>query len=100
MEVFFMNQNKEVVTETIKEPQENFTTEIFRTLKAQSKAVIIGLIILLAVSSAIWTVAYYQNDKKWRELFSEYDYISQDGEGFNNINSGTQGSLDNSSDVE
>lgn len=91
--------------------QENFATEIFRTFKAHSRMVIIGLLILLAASSTAWAIAYYkndkawstayyQNDKEWRELFSSYDYISQDGEGFNNVNSGTQGNLDNSSDVE
>ena len=93
------------------EPQENFATEIFRTFKADSKMVIIGLLILLAASSLTWAVAYYQNDKawattyyqndkEWRDLFSSYDYISQDGEGFNNVNSGTQGNLDNSSEAE
>ena len=82
-------QNKEELT------QENFATEIFRTFKAHSKMVIIGLLILLTVSSVVWAVAYYQNDEKWRDLFSSYDYISQDGEGLNNINSGTQGDVNN-----
>lgn len=102
------------------EPQENFATEIFRTFKAHSRMVIIGLLILLAASSMAWAIAYYkndkewstayyQNDKEWRELFSSYDYISQDGEGVNNINTGQgsnnintgeQGDLNNTPDAE
>lgn len=35
----------------------------------------------------------YNNDKDWRELFSSYDFVSQDGEGINNINTGEQGDL-------
>lgn len=37
----------------------------------------------------------YRNDKEWRELFDSYDFISQDGSGFNNINNGEQGDLNN-----
>lgn len=47
---------------------------------------------LVAVSLGM-ALINYNNDKDWRELFSSYDFVSQDGEGINNINSGEQGDL-------
>ena len=43
---------------------------------------------------------FFVNDEKWRELFNSYDFISQDGEGINNINSGEQGDLLNGAEGE
>lgn len=37
----------------------------------------------------------YQNDKDWRELFSSYDYVSQDGNGQNYYNSEIGGNVNN-----
>lgn len=36
-----------------------------------------------------------QNDQEWRELFSQYDYVSQDGNGQNYYNSGVGGNVNN-----
>lgn len=82
-------QNNENVTE-VKE-HENFATEIFHEFKIHSRIATIGLLIVLAMG----IIAFYANDEKWRELFSSYDYVSQDGEGINNVNSGSQGDLNN-----
>lgn len=41
-----------------------------------------------------------RNNEKWIELFESYDYMSQDGEGVNNINMGAQGDIVNEPDVE
>lgn len=41
-----------------------------------------------------------RNNERWIELFESYDYMSQDGEGVNNINTGTQGDIVNEPDVE
>lgn len=41
-----------------------------------------------------------RNNEKWIELFESYDYMSQDGEGVNNINTGTQGDVVNEPDAE
>lgn len=57
---------------------------------------IIGLTIAIIVVTLGLSAINYKNDQEWRKLFSEYDYISQSGEGINNINSGLQGDLDNS----
>ena len=41
-----------------------------------------------------------RNNEKWIELFESYDYMSQDGEGVNNINMGAQGDVINEPDAE
>lgn len=41
-----------------------------------------------------------KNNEKWIELFESYDYMSQDGEGMNNINVGSQGDVTNLPGVE
>lgn len=89
-----MKQNNENVTE-VKE-RENFATEIFHEFKIHSRIATIGLLIVLAMG----IIAFYANDEKWRELFSSYDYVSQDGEGINSINTGEQGDLNNGTTSE
>lgn len=37
----------------------------------------------------------YMNDQDWRELFTSYDYVSQDGEGYNYYNSDIGGDVNN-----
>lgn len=106
--------SKENSEEISKEPQpittEHFALEVLKEEQRKSKALIIGLTIGLIISgiTSVTTIVCskaereelvqtnYQNDKEWRSLFDSYDFISQDGEGFNNVNSGTQGNLDNS----
>lgn len=100
---FIMRKNIENITEAeeIKEintetkETENFATEVFRAFQAHSRFVTRGLVIALITSSVIWAVLYYRNDKEWRDLFNSYDFITQDGEGVNNVNSGWQGDLNN-----
>lgn len=82
---------------------DNFTTELFREFKRQqtgrtivASISIIGLVIIIIVGIC----AYSKSEKEWKDLFSSYDYVSQDGEGINNINSGTQGDLSNLPDEE
>ena len=86
-------QNQQPIT------TEHLALEILKQEQKKSKAKNVGIIsltvavVIIAIGMALIN---YQNDKEWRELFDSYDFISQDGEGFNNINSGTQGNLDNS----
>lgn len=95
--------NNETTTDTTKITTEHLALEILKQEQSKSKAKNVGIIsltvavVIIAIGMAIIN---YQNDKEWRELFNSYDYISQDGEGFNNVNSGTQGNLDNSSEAE
>ncbi len=84
-----MQNNETKVIET--KEQENFATEIFHEFKIHSRIAIIGLTLLLAIGALL----YYKNDVDWRTLFESYDFISQEGEGINSINTGEQGDLNN-----
>ena len=63
----------------------------------QLKRLIIALIIsviLMFVSNAIWLYAWCQYDYS-----GEATVYSQDGKGFNNINTGSQGDVVNGADI-
>lgn len=67
-------------------------TEAWKISKAKDYAIkcLVGALVVVALGMALIN---YSNDRDWRELFSSYDFVSQDGEGINNINSGEQGDL-------
>lgn len=44
------------------------------------------------------SIINYCNDRDWRELFSSYDYVSQDGQGYNYYNSNIGGNVENGSE--
>lgn len=93
-----MEQNKENVTEVTKPTTEHIAMEILKHEQDKSKAKNIGVISLTVAVIIIaigMSVINYQNDRDWRELFNSYDFVSQDGEGINSINSGEQGDLNN-----
>lgn len=86
-----------------KKEWQSLAIEIAARLKAAEKAKNIAIVTLGAaiVIVTIWlTHINLQNDREWRELFDSYDFISQDGGGFNNINSGEQGDLNNGTESE
>lgn len=100
-----MSDNKEVKELTT----EHLAMEVLKQEQRKSKALIFGLTAGLIISG-ISTVATifcgkaerenlvqtnYQNDCEWRKLFSEYDYISQDGNGENYYNSNVSGEVNN-----
>lgn len=101
------HENKEIVQGTDK-PQEKepntATAVIYHVEKAARQwaifaavaftTLIIGMGALLAHQMNI----NYKNDREWRELFSQYDYVSQEGSGINSINTGEQGDLINESE--
>lgn len=45
-------------------------------------------------------VINYCNDRDWRDLFSSYDYVSQDGEGYNYYNPNIKGDVNNGTESE
>lgn len=73
--------------------------------RARNRGLFAGMIILAIVTGTVAVAGAierahlidvnYQNDCEWRTLFSDYDFISQDGEGINNANYGEQGDLNN-----
>ena len=106
-----MKQNNENVTEVKEQATwDGLAMDIAKRLKAAEKAKNIAIVVLGVIATVViiaGTVerqhlvnANLQNDREWRELFSSYDYVSQDGEGINNINTGEQGDLNNGSTSE
>ena len=86
---------KEELTEAT-ENQENFATEIFREFKKQYRFTIICLTALLV----LFILLHYKDEYEWRKLLNSCNFATQDGGGFNNINSGQQGDLNNESEGE
>lgn len=100
-----MNENKETKELTT----EHLAMEVLKQEQRKSKALIFGLtagLIISGISTVATTVCgkmerenlvqtNYQNDCEWRKLFSEYDYISQDGNGENYYNSNASGEVNN-----
>lgn len=63
---------------------------------AKAKDFAIGCLVAGIVIIGIgMAVINYCNDRDWRELFSSYDYVSQDGEGYNYYNSDIGGNVNN-----
>lgn len=58
------------------------------------------LVIVMGLVIVHQTNTNQRNNEKWIELFQSYDYMSQDGEGVNNINMGAQGDIINEPDAE
>ena len=99
-----MKQNNENVTEVEEQATwDGLAMDIAKRLKAAEKAKDLAIVILgmavIAISISL-SVINYRNDCDWRELFSSYDYVSQDGDGINNINTGEQGDLNNGATSE
>lgn len=93
-----MSSNNENITEQEKITTEHLALEILKQEQGKSKAKnigIIGLTVAVVIITIGMALINYQNDQEWRKLFSEYDFISQDGRGINNISSGIQGDLNN-----
>lgn len=118
-----MNENKNEVKEEKQEKvaeksafptTEHLAMEILKQEsdkhKARNRGLFAGMVILGIVTIAVAAFGWiersnlvdvnYQNDCEWRTLFSDYDFISQDGEGINNANYGEQGDLLNGAEGE
>lgn len=73
--------------------------------KARNRGLFAGMVILGIVTIAVAAFGWiershlvdvnYQNDCEWRALFSDYDFISQDGGGENYYNSDVSGEVNN-----
>lgn len=108
-----IKENKESSWEKV---EKSLATEIINGGKEEAKAFLIGMVVIAVslggvVAGLIMTnhsqaIMFYENDSQWRQTvektnqgwidyLSDYDFITQDGEGINSINSGTQGDLIN-----
>lgn len=95
-----MSENKNEVKELT---TEHLAMEVLKQEQDKSKAKNVGVISLTVAVIVItlgMAIINYRNDCDWRELFGSYDYVSQDGSGYNNINTGTQGDVNNGSKNE
>ncbi len=92
-----MEQNKET---TMQEQEPNISSSVIYHIEKVSKRWVIFASVAFATLGITLGGALLhqmninqQNEKDWKELFSDYDFISQDGEGINNANYGEQGDL-------
>lgn len=69
-----------------------FATQVIKQAKTSARRWFIAW--LLTLAALVGTNVY------WIYQYCSYDYYSQDGEGINNINTGTQGDLDNGAESE
>ena len=104
-----MNENKNEAKELT---TEHLAMEVLKQEQEKSRkknaGLLVGMIILgiatIAVAAFGWIErshlvdVNYQNDCDWRRIFSGYDFITQDGGGYNNVNSGQQGDVNNGSE--
>lgn len=98
------HENKEIVQGTDK-PQEKepntATAVLYHIEKSARIRAIFEAVAFLALAAIL---AYQirinqQNEREWRELFGSYDYVSQDGGGYNNLNTGNQGDVNNGTEI-
>lgn len=78
----------------IKEEKEVFVLELLSEIKMQSKRWMIAFFVVLGLWAAtiggfVWFLNQY-----------EFEYYSQDGNGYNNINTGEQGDVINGAEVQ
>ena len=72
--------------------EELFATSVIRQAESAAKRWFAAW--LITIAALIGTNAY------WIYQYNSYDYVSQDGAGINNINTGSQGDIDNGSESE
>lgn len=69
-----------------------FATEVIEQSKRTAKRWFVAWIITF--------VALIGTNLYWINQYNSYDYVSQDGEGINNINTGDQGDLENGAESQ
>lgn len=101
-----MEQNKEIKQkeDNLQEKEPNVATGvIYHVEKAARRGYIFvavayaTLFIVMGLVIVHQTNTNQRNNEKWIDLFNSYDYVSQDGNGYNNYNIGTQGDVNNGS---
>lgn len=88
-----MEENKK---ESWKSVEEYLASEIINGASRESRAKNIGIICVSLLSAAIiggLLIVNHLNTKSFLNYLSEYDFVSQDGEGFNYYNSDIGGNV-------
>lgn len=94
---------------TIEDLQKDVPFIVYEGTQARNERTVkrlIGLTVLLISIIAGLSVLLYLNNKKWIDYLNQYDFnsysydYSQDGQGINSINAGSQGDLNNGAEVE
>lgn len=94
-----MERNKESITQE-QEPNTS-SSVIYHIEKVSKRWVIFASVAFATLGIVLGGALVYQmsinqkNERDWKKLFSDYDFISQDGGGINNVNGGEQGDLNN-----
>lgn len=88
--------------ENLQEKEPNTATAvIYHVQKAAKRGYIFAAVAFATMFAIMGGLLAHQmninqrNNEKWIDLFQSYDYMSQDGEGVNNINMGAQGDVIN-----
>lgn len=95
-----VTENNEMTWDSV---EKYLASEVVSGAKRESKAKDLGLICIFVLSvlvvGGLLFVNFSQsrtiekNNQGWLDYLSQYDFVSQDGEGINNINTGEQGDL-------
>lgn len=94
--------NNESLQNEVEEKEPNTATAVlYHVQKAAKRGYIfvavayVALVIVMGLIIVHKENTNQRNNERWIELFQSYDYMSQDGEGVNNINMGAQGDIVN-----
>lgn len=71
--------------------EQYFAVEVIEQAKKSSSRWFHAWVITFVIGLA----AFIGTNAYWIHIFQSYEYITQDGTGLNNINTGTQGDLEN-----
>lgn len=76
--------------------EQYFAVEVIEQAKKSSNRWFHACVITFVIGLA----AFIGTNAYWIHIFQSYDYITQDGTGLNNINTGTQGDLENGTESQ
>lgn len=86
-----INSNNSLAAQAI-DSHEKLSTELMKDAERKIKHWIIAFLVTLA--------ALFATNIYWIYTFQSYEYVSQDGDGINNVNTGEQGDLINGTENE
>lgn len=84
-----MEENKE----ELKKEEKSLAMELLEELKRQNKRLVVALFVVITLwATTIGGFVWYLNQY-------EFESYTQDGSGYNNINTGTQGDVNNGTEI-